>query len=294
VGDVHNKRVRHILKKYFGIFDSGQGGLTVWQQLVGKYPNINALYLGDNARYPYGNKTQATLIHYGSKALDFLKSQGTTTVLVACGTQSCAALPFLQKHFEPLPIVGIVDVLCQHVLKIQPLGPVAILGTRYTIHSKTFNQALQALGVENLWTQACPLFVPMVEEGLAHQAPLMHPLYSHYLQHLPQDACVLLLACTHYPRLIPTLAPWLHGFLKQRPIFYQDACLIPGSGQPLHVLEASQGLLDYVDQQLAADPESYWGGQQRIFCTDGADHFSRMAQIFTPGVDLPHVIQVDL
>jgi glutamate racemase len=270
-------------------FDSGQGGLTVWESIRMKFPQLNTLYLGDNARYPYGNKGAATVTRYSSEAAYFFSSLGAGLIVVACGTASSMAVSSLQKVFR-IPVVGIVEGFCADAAHVsqQYAGQVAVLGTRFTVASKRFEQELHKNGVQEVWAKACPLFVPLVEEALV-PGPLADSACELYLSDMPEDVSVIMLACTHFPRLESSIAQYLSQ-KTGRPVvamrIENDVLLQPGDGQgkpPFFLLESSRGIARSVDSFLAsqASKHEYFQGYSKVFCTDAPTRFAEVAKVFT-------------
>jgi glutamate racemase len=180
-----------------GIFDSGVGGLTVLKALRQELPGRDFLYVGDTARVPYGRKPREMVEQFAWEITGFLLDQGADAVVIACNTASAASLPRLAEQM-PIPVWGVVDPGVSAACKLTRTGRVGVIGTRGTIDSGAYQDRLRARGLE-VWAQACPLFVHLVEEGLSdsEEAEL---LAHHYLDARPPiDA--LILGCTHYPLL---------------------------------------------------------------------------------------------
>ncbi len=196
-----------------GVFDSGVGGLTVVAALRRRLPHESILYLGDTARLPYGSKSPATVTRYTQRNVDFLIRHGAKAVVVACNTASALALPNLalarlqqgdQEH--PVPTWGVVEPGAATAVAATRGGAVGVIGTESTIRSESYVQALHRRrpGLRVL-TQACPLFVPLVEEGWLDD-PIAEQVAQRYLQPLLDGGIdTLVLGCTHYPLLKPVL-----------------------------------------------------------------------------------------
>ena len=184
-----------------GIFDSGAGGLTVLKAINKLLPNENIIYLGDGARLPYGNKSPETIIRYTLESSRFLSEKKIKILIVACHTASSIALDALAKEHS-LPILGMVKPCLPDLLLSLKNEKIAILGTQATISSRIYQNALEEEHpASSILTIACPLFVPLVEEGLI-ESPMTTESIKHYLQPLKeQNINTVLLACTHYPLL---------------------------------------------------------------------------------------------
>lgn len=193
-----------------GVFDSGLGGLTVLKQLIKILPHYNYIYLGDNARLPYGEKSSATIYEYTREAMDFLFKKGCNLVLIACNTASAQALRKLQQEYLPKnypnkKILGVIRPLAEEVVRLK-IKRVGVIGTKSTINSNTYqkeiNQLDNSIKVEQ---QSAPLLVPLIEEGWAKK-PETKMILKKYLRPLKEKRVqALILGCTHYPFLLPTI-----------------------------------------------------------------------------------------
>ncbi len=184
-----------------GIFDSGIGGLTVVRQVHQLLPHEDIIYLGDTARVPYGTKAPSTVIRFAGEDLQFLMHQNVKAVVVACNTVSAWALPTLEKHY-PLPIMGVILPGAQSALAKSTHRRIGIIGTNSTIRSRAYERAIIGLDPEaQVFTQACPLLVPLVEEGWTNHR-VTHLALKEYLAPLLRHKIdTLVLGCTHYPLL---------------------------------------------------------------------------------------------
>lgn len=184
-----------------GIFDSGVGGLTVMQQLMHTLPDEHLIYFGDTARVPYGNKSSQTIIRYSIENTISLLEKNIKLLVVACNTASAFALPKLRQLFN-IPIIGVIDAGAEKAVDITRNNRIAVLGTKGTIQSGAYQQAIHRLAPHAfVMPIACPLFVPLVEEQwLEHPAAkLIAQEYLHPLRE--QNIDTVLLGCTHYPLL---------------------------------------------------------------------------------------------
>ena len=188
-----------------GIFDSGIGGLTVARAIYERLPRESTIYFGDTARVPYGPKSPETVKRYSLEILHWLLDQGVKAVVVACNTSTAHALRALQEA-TPVPVLGVIKPGARAAIAAGAGGPIGVIGTAGTINSGAYNRAIKALAPGLAVIQrACPLFVPLVEEGwFDHRATEL--VAEDYLREL-REACVrsLVLGCTHYPLLKPLL-----------------------------------------------------------------------------------------
>ncbi len=184
-------------RRPIGVFDSGVGGLTVLKALRGRLPDQNFLYLGDTARVPYGRKPKAMVQEFAREVVDFLVEQGVEAVVIACNTASACALPLLSDN-APVPVWGVIEPGVEAACRMTKTRSVGVIGTKGTVASGAYQSRLEARGLR-VWARACPMFVHLVEEGLAESAEA-ELLARHYLSDRP-DLDTLILGCTHYPVL---------------------------------------------------------------------------------------------
>lgn len=276
-------------KKCIAFFDSGQGGLTVWESVVQKHPNLNTVYLGDNARYPYGNKSAETVTRYASEAIMFLTAQAAELIIVACGTASSVAVQQLQRVFR-VPVIGIVEGFCAEAAKLsQANRRVAVLGTRFTVASQRFEHVLAEHGIHRVWQRACPLFVSLVEEGIT-SGSIAEATCHLYLSDFPDDVDVVMLACTHFPRFAACVAKVL-GTMKNRTvvlrtshgeqILYQHGS--PTTDPHITLLDTSSSIVSAVDSFISSQPdkENFSSGLCELYCTDAPARFASVAGLFS-------------
>lgn len=184
-----------------GVFDSGIGGLTVLRTLRESLPEESFVYLGDTARVPYGNKSPEAVLRFSRENVAFLIQQGVKFVVVACNTASAEAVPVLQEEFS-LPIVGVLEPGVRAALKATQNNRIGVIGTAGTIRSDAYQKRIRELNPKvNVTARACPLFVPLVEEGWL-DSDVTRMVATTYLNDLRDEGIdALVLGCTHYPLL---------------------------------------------------------------------------------------------
>ena len=196
-----------------GIFDSGLGGLTAVKEMHRLMPGEDLVYFGDTGRVPYGTRSRQTIIQYAKQDVAFLQSKGVDAILVACGTVSTTALSVLQKESK-IPVVGVVEPACRAAIEKTVSGSIAVIGTSATIRSGAFPDMLKDMCPSlKVYEQACPLFVPLVENGVIDKNdPIARLTVERYLERF-KDGCVdtMILGCTHYPLLAEVIADILPG-----------------------------------------------------------------------------------
>jgi glutamate racemase len=190
-----------------GVFDSGVGGLTVLAALRARLPHEDLIYLGDTARVPYGSKPLEMVRGFALEISLNLVARGVKGIVIACNTASAASLPALAAEL-PVPVWGVIEPGVRAALRAAPGGHVGVLGTVGTILTGAYQQGLEAGGCR-VWAKPCPLFVPIVEEGVSDTA-IAKLVAQHYLADAPPLDAVIL-GCTHYPALKPILSEVLGG-----------------------------------------------------------------------------------
>ncbi len=188
------------------VFDSGIGGLTVVSALRRELPGEDIVYLGDTARVPYGGKSRTTIERYSEEIASMLVAEGAKMVVVACNTASALALSRL-RNVLPVPVEGVIGPGVEAALAATRSGHVAVIGTKATVGSGAYAGALQAARSDiRVTSMACPLLVPLVEEGLFDD-PVTDAVLERYLAEIRAgDADALVLGCTHYPLLSRAIA----------------------------------------------------------------------------------------
>ncbi|GIW43332.1 MAG: glutamate racemase [Candidatus Binatia bacterium] len=188
-----------------GVFDSGIGGLTVVQQLIRLLPHEDIVYLGDTARTPYGTKSPETICRYAIENAAFLLDKGIKLLVVACNSVSAVALSNLEQEL-PVPVVGVIAPGAQEAVRRTRNGKIGVIGTEATIASGAYTRALKSLNPDlEIYTRACPLFVPLAEEGWVNNE-VARSAARRYLASLRRSGIdTLVLGCTHYPLLAPVI-----------------------------------------------------------------------------------------
>ena len=196
-------------KRPIGIFDSGLGGLTVLKCLLENLPNEEYIYLGDLANLPYGNKSTKSIIDYSIKCIEFLQSKNVKCIIVACNTASSVALKSI-KELSSVPVFDVINPCVDNIVRTDN-KKVAIIGTEKTIESDVYSALIKKHKKNiKIYTQACPLFVPIVEEGLGG-SKIAKLAIEYYLSNIrAHNIDQLVLGCTHYPVIIKELQKYFN------------------------------------------------------------------------------------
>jgi glutamate racemase len=262
------------------VFDSGVGGLTVLRALIERIPYAAYLYFGDTARLPYGSKSAATVAHYAVGAVRYLQEQGAELLVIACNTATALALGEIEAAAS-VQVVGVVEPGAQAAAAASRERKVVVLGTAATVSSHAYRRALEARTIA-VREKACPLFVPLVEEGwVAH--PVTEQVARIYLSEAFSDdalhADVLLLGCTHYPLIKPLL----------RKLTPDRVTIVDSAESTAH--EVAHRLQIEAFPPSTAPKRSVPG--LKFFATDSAEKFRTMGTRFL-GLPVEDVTHVDL
>lgn len=267
-----------------GIFDSGLGGLTVAAALREALPHENLVYLGDTARVPYGTRSPATIVRYARNNVAFLRKQGVKLVVVACNTVSAQGLDGLTDGGD-VPVIGVIRPGARAAIQASAGGTIAVLGTPGTIRSGAYVQALHELDPEREIVQiACPLFVPLVEEGWVDH-PVTTMVAREYLAALRgKGVDTIILGCTHYPLLERTIAAVATEVLGH-PVTLVDSAHA--------VARDVAALLTRLHLARTPAPGEEEAGARRFCVTDAPDRVSDVASRFW-GEAVPRMEHVDV
>lgn len=259
-----------------GIFDSGIGGLTVVREIRRRLPAENLVYFGDTARVPYGTKSPRVVYDFAFQDTRFLTGQDVKMVVVACHTVSSIALGSLQEAF-PLPVLGVVEPGVEAALSATRTGRIGVIGTRATVLSGAYERSFAARrpGV-SVFPQACPLFVPLVEEGWL-EGDVTGQVAELYLRPLMEKRVdTLVLGCTHYPLLKPVI----------QKIMGEGVVLIDSAEETARTVAAK-----LITDGITGGPGP--AAEPRFFVSDIPQHFRKVGELCL-GEAMKQVLQVDL
>ncbi len=263
-----------------GIFDSGVGGLTVAREIMRQIPNERLVYFGDTARVPYGNKSKETITKYSKQIIRFLKTQHVKAIVVACNTASAYALDEIEKELD-IPIIGVVKPGAKVAAETTRNKRVGVIATAGTIQSRIYAEYIEGIDKDiRVIGKACPLFVPLVEEGLLED-PVTDEIATRYLNELKDlDIDTLILGCTHYPLIRSTLGRIMGDKVTLVNPAYETAV-------ELRSLLEREGLLNPSTNRLGTN-------QYQFFVSDGADKFKSFANsIIKYGILSAKVIHIE-
>jgi glutamate racemase len=202
-----SNKVDNKANNLIGVFDSGLGGLTVLKKFLSQLPGYHYIYLGDNARVPYGDKSPETIYNYSVQALEFLFKKDCHLVIIACNTASAQALRKIQQNWLPINypqrrVLGVIKPLAEASALNENVKKIGIIGTKATINSKAYSKEIKGLNPKlKVYEQAAPLLVPLIEEGRVNKQETKIILESYLKPLKAKGVNSLILACTHYPFL---------------------------------------------------------------------------------------------
>lgn len=201
--------MNEIKKRPIGVFDSGVGGLTVAREIMRQLPDENIVYFGDTARLPYGSKSRDNIIRFSRQIIRFLLTRNVKAIVIACNTASAQALDVVKEEFD-LPIIGTITAGARAAVQETRSGKIGVIGTEGTIRSQTYSEVIRKLEPEaEVMGKACPLFVPLVEEGFAKHH-IADEVIDIYLREMKEsDIDTMILGCTHYPLLRSRIMAYL-------------------------------------------------------------------------------------
>lgn len=248
-----------------GVFDSGVGGLTVLKELQATLPEENFIYLGDTARLPYGPKGRETIIRYSLECAGFLESQKIKLLVVACNTASSLALESLSQKVR-CPVIGTIEQAVKVALRSTESGRIGVIGTDATIASGVYRDSILKLNPRTtVISKACPLFVPLVEQGM-FDGEIVEKVIELYLSSFKEEGVdVLVLGCTHYPLLAGAISNYL--------------------GEQVSLVECSKAIAEQVKELLLVNNSNHKDFNlknkvDRFYVTDGVARFDSLAALF--------------
>lgn len=249
--------------KAIGVFDSGLGGLTCVNELAKVLPNERLVYFGDTGRVPYGSRSEETIIKYVLGDINFLTSCDVKLIVAACGTASTVALPVVAKEYE-IPVIGVVEAAASAAVNATVNGKIGVIGTAGTIRNGKYEELIKAENPElKTFSKACPLFVPLVENGLIEHE-ITRLTCQMYLEDIKKNGVdTLILGCTHYPMLRKLIGEYMGD----------EVALIDPGAETAHWVKK---LL--AERNLTASPDSTANSQ--YYVSDTVDDFERLAGMF--------------
>lgn len=250
-------------KSPIGIFDSGIGGLTVAKAIMARLPRENIIYVGDTARVPYGTRSFATITRYALEITGFLISRRVKLLVIACNSIAAVALPAISAA-TTLPLVDVIEAGVSRALEVTKNGRIGIIGTRATINSQAYHRAIQERNkTVKVFSRACPLFVPLVEEGWLEKEATRLIAREYLVPLFRENIDTLILGCTHYPLLKPLLQEIAGPTIN---LIDSGDCVAKRAYESLEKLD----ILNCTGE-----------GPNHLYCvTDGPEQFQRLGEAF--------------
>lgn len=248
-----------------GVFDSGVGGLTVTKEIMNQLPKEQIIYFGDTARVPYGSKSKETVTMYSRQIIRFLQTKDVKAIVIACNTASAFALETVKQEIE-IPVIGVVKPGAKTAALTTKNGNIGVIGTEGTIRSKIYNEFLSSVNEKlHVYGKACPLFVPLVEEGWVND-PITKEVANRYISELlDKDIDTLVLGCTHYPLLRDII----------REVVGDSISLVNPAYETAHTLRMVLQENDLLSSRTGTTEHTF-------FVSDGEDKFRNFANTILP------------
>lgn len=246
-----------------GVFDSGLGGLTAVKEIMKLLPDENIVYFGDTSRVPYGTRSKETILKYTYSDINFLLSQDVKMIVIACGTASSAALPEINEEFD-VPIFGVVDAGAYEAARVTRNNKIGIIGTPATIKSGAYEKYLEKFNPQaEVYTRACPLFVPLVENG-HFNTEVSRLVVKEYLEEIKAAGVdTLILGCTHYPLLMDAISEYM--------------------GEGVTLISPGEEVAKYLKKKITEDNRHSGNSDEekyRYFVSDSVESFEELGSIF--------------
>ena len=261
-----------------GVFDSGVGGLTVVREIIRQLPDENIVYFGDTARVPYGSKSQKTVIRFSEQIIRFLKTKQVKAIVIACNTASALALDIVREEFD-VPILGVVAPGARAAVKATRNRKIGVVGTDATVRSGVYTKVIQGIDPQiRVIEKACPLFVPLVEEGFKEHE-VTREIIEYYLESLrATDIDAMILGCTHYPLLRSRIRVYMGEDIQIVNPAYETALDL-------------KALLE--ERDMANGDREAPGSRYEFYVSDTAEKFRHFANTVMP-FDVPETNVVNI
>lgn len=251
-----------------GVFDSGVGGLTVAREIMRQLPDERIVYFGDTARVPYGSKSKETILKYSRQIIRFLRTKDVKAIVIACNTATAYTLDTVSKETD-IPVIGVINAGARTAVKATRNGKIGVIGTEATVNTGIYTEVMKKLRPDiEVTGKSCPLFVPLVEEGLLHDS-VTDEIASRYLTELKGKYIdTLVLGCTHYPLLRSTM----------RRLMGDEVTLVnPAYETAIELKELLK------EQSLLRDPAADVDGEKyQFYVSDLAEKFTNFATSILP------------
>ncbi|MFW5632717.1 MAG: glutamate racemase [Acetivibrio ethanolgignens] len=258
-----------------GVFDSGVGGLTVAREIMRQIPGERIIYFGDTARVPYGSKSKDTIIGFSRQIAKFLRTKEVKAIVIACNTASAFALETLSREND-IPVIGVVKPGAKVAAKTTKNGKIGIIGTIGTVNSNIYNEYIRGINPElKVFSKACPLFVPLVEEGWLYDSIMVEVADRYFSELKGYGIDTLVLGCTHYPLIRHTL----------QKVIGEDVALVNPAYETAISLRKVLKEKDLLCESRMAAGEAMEEAslpEHEFYVSDGAERFKAFANTILP------------
>jgi len=258
--------------EYIGVFDSGLGGLTAVKEIMNQMPDQPIIYFGDTGRVPYGTRGKDTIIKYVKGDIRFLESFGVKAIVVACGTASAVALPYIEQN---IPIIGVVDAATIAASKATKNGKIGVIGTTGTIKSNAYEIYLKKIDEKyEVYSNACPLFVPLVENGYFDSVATRFFVEEYLSEIKAAGVDTLILGCTHYPLLKGVIGEFM--------------------GDGVTLIDAGAEVARYIKNMGICGKADNLEEKYRFYVSDNIESFEELGGVFLQQKIVGQVKKIDI
>jgi len=259
-----------------GVFDSGVGGLTVAREIMRQLPGESIVYFGDMARVPYGTKSKDTVISFSRQIVKFLQEKKVKAIVIACNTASAFALSELAKEVD-IPVIGVISPGAKAANEKTVNGRIGVIATEGTVSSGMYSKVIKSINPElEVFQKACPLFVPLVEEGWLYDSITIEVADRYLHDLLSYDIDTLVLGCTHYPLIRRTI----------QKVVGENVSLVSPAYETAKELERI-----LIENNIVSGSEC---GKYEFYVSDNADRFKKLALSILPcDIDMVGLVNIE-
>lgn len=271
-------KIEDLKRAPIGVFDSGVGGLTVTREIMRQLPDENIVYFGDTARLPYGSKSKESILRFSRQIIRFLQTKNVKAIVIACNTATAQALEAVRQEFDT-PIIGVIAPGARAAVQETKNKKIGVIGTEGTIRSNMYTRVIREMEPEaEVLGKACPLFVPLVEEGFVKKhSAVTEEVIDIYLREMrDSEVDTMILGCTHYPLLRSAIMKYM--------------------GDGVHIVnpayEAAMDLKKILNERNMNHPSGEYN-RYEFYVSDAAEKFKQFANSVLP-YDVKHIHQINI
>ena len=267
--------MNNIDERPIGIFDSGVGGLTVVKEVINVLPKEDIIYFGDTARVPYGSKSKELVYKFSCQIIKFLKEKNVKSIIIACNTVSSNCYEDLQKQFSNIPIIEVLEPGVSSAIKSTNNRKIGVIGTEATIKSGKYEKKIKEKLLDcQVYSKACPLFVPLAEEGFLEENITLDIVKMYLKDFFKKDIDSLILGCTHYPLLKNSI----------KKVVGQNVNIVDPA------FETALKMKDYLEKNNMANNK---GGKHKFYVSDKNDKFDFICSLVLKEIHIAEKVNIE-